>query len=341
MKTPIFQLFKGSTNPIGSMGPFFLGASLTDEVGLKNDQLTLTLNDNVRQLPLPKKDDLLIVRAGYKETGVRMMGAFKVQGWGTGWEGGGPEVMTMTARAVTFTGEVKAAGTKHFDETTLGDVLRDTAKAAGLSLAIDPDLASIEIPYALRWEASPIDFALRLASEYGAIVKPGGQKLSVIKRGSGKGAEGQQLPIIQVTRAGSSGWHIEGEPRPQQGEVAASYQDLRTGRRKIAKQGTGRQGPTHSLIHPRSSEGAAKAAAEAKKSELNMLSGSGFFVVEFDPSYSAGAKVVASGFGEGIDGTWPSERISTTWQKGSAVLSTIDVTAEPDGKGVQDGGGDE
>ncbi|PZP13286.1 MAG: hypothetical protein DI607_08685, partial [Sphingomonas hengshuiensis] len=83
MKTPVFQLFKGGTNLMGSMGPFFLAASLTDEVGLKNDQLNVTLNDEARHLQLPKKDDLLIVRSGYKETGVRMMGSFKVQGWGT------------------------------------------------------------------------------------------------------------------------------------------------------------------------------------------------------------------------------------------------------------------
>ncbi|MDQ0513245.1 hypothetical protein [Ancylobacter amanitiformis] len=335
MKTPVFQIYKAGVNLMGSMAPWFLGAGLVDEVGIKNDELTVTVNDEMRRLPLPRADDVIFPRAGYAETTVSGLGAYKVQRWATGWQPGGAEVMVMTARAVSYTGEVKAGGIKHYDDTTLGDILGDTAKAASLTLSIDPELADIAIDYALRWEASPIDFAVRLAGEYGGIVKPGGERLAVVQRGSGKSASGGPLPTINVTRFGSSGWHIEGEPRPQQGEIAAPWQDGGSGQRKVEKESTGRKGPVHSLIHARASRAAAKAAAAAKSRELNMMNASGFFIVEFDPSYSAGALVRATGFGEGVDGTWPSERISTEWSKSAPVLSTIDVTAKPEGEGVE------
>ncbi|WP_200837961.1 contractile injection system protein, VgrG/Pvc8 family, partial [Starkeya nomas] len=225
---------------------------------------------------------------------------------------------------------VKAGGTQHFDDMSLADILSDVARSAGLTLAIDPQLAEVRIPYSLRWEASPIDFASRLAAEHGGIVKPGGEKLSVVRRGAGTDASGADLPRIRVKRIGSGGWNIEGEPRPRFGEVGAAWQDPKTGRRQIAKQKAGQSGPVHNLIHPRATEAEAEAAAEARARELNTQTASGFFVTEFDPTFSAGAIVEASGFGEGVDGEWPSERISTSWEKGSPVLSTIDVTAKPD-----------
>ncbi|MFT0860608.1 phage late control D family protein [Ancylobacter sp. G4_0304] len=331
MRTPIFQLFKGGQNLMSSMAPYFLGASLTDEVGWKNDELAVTLNDYLRQLPLPKKDDLIFPYAGYAETGVFPLGAFKVQGWQTGWQPGAVEAMTMTARAATYTGPVKAGGAQHWDDTTLGAILSDTARAAGLTLAVDPALADITIPYALRWESSPIDFAMRLAAEYGGVGKPAGERLSVVRQGAGTDAKGASLPLIRVSRLGSGGWNIEGEPRPQQGTVAASWHDAGGGRRESAQQATGRRGPMHSVMHPRASQTEAAAAAAARARELNMLTGSGFFVTEFDPAFSAGAMVEASGFGDGVDGSWPSERISTEWRKGDAVMSTIDVTQKPEG----------
>ncbi|WP_024277978.1 contractile injection system protein, VgrG/Pvc8 family [Xanthobacter sp. 126] len=330
MTTPLFQLFKGGTDLMVAMAPFFISATYNDEAGHTNDTLEVVLADRARELPLPTEDDLLVAFGGYVGGKVAMLGAFKVQGWTGEWEPGNPETMTMQARAATFTGEIKAFGSKHWDDATLGSILQDTAKAAGLTLAIDPELASTEIPYALRWEASPIDFATRLADEHGGIVKAAGKRLAVVKKGSGKGADGAQLPVIRVTRSGSSGWSIEAEPRPRQGDVSASWIDPATGRRELETEKTGKKGPKHSLIHVRASRAEAKAAAKAKAAELNMLTGSGHFIVPFDPANVAGAFVQASGFGRGIDGQWSSESISTTWAKGKATLSTINVKAKPD-----------
>lgn len=330
MTKPVFRLFKGDNDLMAGLAPYFISATYNDEVGHTNDTLEVVLADRMRELPLPHEDDLLVAFGGYEGGKIAMLGAFKVQGWTGGWEPGGVETMMMKARAATFTGEIKAFGSKHWDETTLGKILQDTAKAAGLTLSIDPELASSQISYALRWEASPIDFALRLAEEHGGVVKAAGKRLAVVKKGSGKGADGAQLPIIRVTRSGCSGWSIESEPRPRQGEIAATWIDPATGKRQVETESTGKTGPKHSLIHVRASRAEAKAAAKAKAAELNMLTGSGHFTVPFDPANVAGAIVEASGFGAGIDGQWASESISTTWTKGKASLSTIDVKAKPD-----------
>ncbi|WP_159602037.1 hypothetical protein, partial [Starkeya nomas] len=145
MLTPIFQIYKGGENLMGSMASYFLGASLNDEVGLQNDELQVFANDDHRQLPLPREGDLLHPYAGYLETHVLPLGAFKVERWGTGWDGG-TEKMVMTARAVTYAGKVKAGGTQHFDDMSLADILSDVARSAGLTLAIDPQLAEVRIP---------------------------------------------------------------------------------------------------------------------------------------------------------------------------------------------------
>ena len=224
-------------------------------------------------------------------------------------------------------------GLKHWDDAKLGEVLEDTAKAAKLSLAIDPELAKVKLPFVLRWENSPIDFAHRIAAEAGGIVKPAGEKLVVTKRGSGKSASGSELPPILISRIGCSGWRIKGEPRPRHSSVVASWHDPKSGKRKSVRYSTGSKGPVHTLLHPRPSEDEAKRAAEARGRELNMLTGGGHFTMAYNPAWSAGAKVIASDFGDGIDGEWCSESISTTWAKGSPGLSTITVKAKPEGKG--------
>jgi hypothetical protein len=217
---------------------------------------------------------------------------------------------------------------------------RIVAEATALWLNTSP--VAIGLKGEGLWQAMPlpdgahIDFASRLAAEHGGIVKPGGERLAVVRRGAGTDAAGAELPRIRVTRMGSSGWNIEGEPRPRFGKVAAAWQDPASGRRKLAEKDAGSEGPTNNLIHPRATKAEAEAAAQARARELNTLTGAGFFVTEFDPTYSAGALVEASGFGEGIDGVWPSERISTSWEKGTPVLSTIDVTAKPEGGKTDD-----
>ena len=336
--TPVLKIMKGDTDLMKGMLPYFVSATFTDNAGETDDEFEIELEDGFRQIPIPQEDDLLIVFAGWRETGVPMIGAFKVNGWETGCEQG-PETIKITARAATMAGEFKAGGLKHWHDSTLGQILEDTAKAAKLSLVIDPELAKVKLPYALRWEASPIDFANRLAAEAGGIAKPGGQKLAVTKRGSGKGADGGELPPIKITRIGCSGWRIRGEPRPRHGKVEASYHDPKTGKRKSIRYSTGSKGPTHTLLHPRASEDEAKRAAEAHSRKLNMLTGGGHFIWPYEPSWSAGAKVIASGFGDGVDGTWLSESIATTWAKGQPVLSTITVKAPAEGKESGSGGG--
>jgi phage protein D len=111
--TPVFRLYKGSTDLMVGMAPYFISATYTDEAGVTNDALEVVLADAARRLPLPTEDDLLAAFGGYVPSPIAMLGTFKVQGWAADWQPGNPETLTMTARAATFTGEIKAFGSKH------------------------------------------------------------------------------------------------------------------------------------------------------------------------------------------------------------------------------------
>lgn len=327
---PVLQILKGGADLMPGLAPYFIRASISDSVGLENDTLEIELDDRGRQIPLPKEGDELTALAGYAETGVSAAGIYVVQGWQSGWQGG-PETMIMQARAASLATATKAGGRKHYDEQTLEQIFRDVANEMGLSLVMDAALSAVKLDWLARWEASPQDFATRLAEEHGAVAKPGGGKLSVAKRGSGKAASGEDLPVIHVQRRGSLGWSISGEPRPRVGKVVACWHDAKTGKSQTVDASTGKDGPTHTIIHPRASEEEAKAAAEAKARELTMLTGSGHFIETYDPIRSAGAKVVASGYGPGIDGTWVSETIETTFDKDGGAIQVINVKAPPGG----------
>lgn len=327
--TPIIQILKGGADLMPTMAPYFIRATLSDAVGTENDRLEVELDDAGGQIPLPLEDDELTVLAGQVETGVSVAGVFKVQGWRSGWSGGA-ETMTMTARAASLTQKGKAGGVKHWDQASLASIFGEIAGDLGLSAMVDPDIGSRVLDWAARWEASPMDFATRLAGEQGAAVKPAGGRLAVVKRGSGRDAGGAELPTILVMRAGSLGWDGSGEPRPRFSAVVASWHDPQDGKRKTISQATGKAGHAHVLIHGRPSEAEARQAAESRARELTMLTGSAEFTVVYDPANSAGAFVAASGFRTGIDGRWVSETIETTFDKKGGAISTIRCKVPPD-----------
>lgn len=326
---PIIQILKGGSDLMPGLAPYFIRATISDAVGVENDSLEIELDDAGGQIPLPQEDDELTVLAGFAETGVALAGIYKVQGWSAGGGGGGPETFTMTARAASLSQKAKAGGVKHWDDQSLQDIFSDIASDLGLKLAIDPDIASRVLPWLARWEASPIDFATRLAAEIGAAVKPAGGRLAVVKRGSGRDASGADLPVIRVTKLGSGGWQGQGEPRPRFSDVVSSYHDPKDGKRKTVRHATGKEGPVHSILHPRASEDEAKEAAKAKARDLTMQTGSVSFTEIYNPAYSAGAFVEAVGFRDGLAGRWVSETIETTFDKDGGAISVINCKAAP------------
>jgi len=337
-RRPILQAFRGGGSGanifLGPLGQRLISVSVTDKAGRESDTSKIILADPGRRLPRPAKGEIYTIFIGWADEGPVLQGPFAVQ---TCSHRGSPEDgerLTIDLRAADFVDKLKAFGRKHYDEdTTAGKLFGDLAKEAGLGVSIAPDLAGIKLGYRLRWDQSVIDFATEVAEEIGAVVKPAGGKLVVMKKGAGQSGGGLDLAPILIRKTKGYSWDISIEPRPVYGNVAAAWLDKKKGLRKLVKHPTGRQGPYHILPHAYRDEDDAKRAAEAAAYDLGNNEGSGTFESPGLPTARGGARAIATGYGDGIDGRWIAETVEHTVDKGGGFKTTVTVGSGKEAKG--------
>ncbi len=263
---------------MGRLKGLWLEVKVTDNAGQESDKATILCLGPPGRFGIPKRDEEFDIYMGWADEGLVHQGRFsfqKANARGAPEEG---DRISLDFKAADFVDDLKASGRQHYDEgTTFGEVLRKEAQRAGLSAVVDPALDTVKLGYRLRWDQSPIDFLNEVADELGATVKPAGGKLVAMKRGAGKTGTGRELAPVLIQRRRGFSYDIDIEPRPEAGSVAASWQDDKTGRRKLEKVRTGRDGPIVVLPHPFRSEIEAREAAQANAYERGHNSGSGYF----------------------------------------------------------------
>ncbi len=317
----------------GPVGQRLISVKVTDNKGRESDSATIVCADPGRQLARPRKGEKYSIYMGWADQGPVLMGIYQVET--TSHRGGSREVeaLTIELRAADFVDKLKGHARKHYDEdATAGDIFGDLAREAGLGLSISPELARIKVGYRMRWDQSVIDFGSELGAEIGAIVKPAGGSLVVMASGSGAAGSGQALPPIMISKRAGYGWEIEIDPRPVYGHVAAAWHDKAAGRRRMAKRATGRDGPYHVMQQIYRSEADAERAVDAEAYALGNNSGSGHFEMPGAPTARAEAHVIATGFGDGIDGRWVAESVEHECTKGRGFVTTVTVGSGEEAK---------
>ncbi len=292
-------------------------------------------------LQLPAKKDEYEIYMGWADEGLVLQGRFTVQKFSIQSEAETVPVLIIHLRAADYIDKLKADGSQDYSDPdfTFGDLMNDLASQAGVEATVDPDLAKVKIGYRLRFQQSPIDFAAEVAESIGGSVKPAAGKLIATKRGAGKSASGRNLDQIPIRYRRSMGFELEIEPRPQVGNVAAAWQDPASGRRKMVKESTGREGPIQILDHPYGSEEEAKEAAKAAAFEAGNATGTGYFDTYGRPKARAGAYCDVTEFPDVFNGVWQAKSVRKMISADDAFLTTINVSAGTEEKGKKKGKG--
>jgi hypothetical protein len=320
-------------NILPGLSGFWLSCKVTEQAGDESDEAEIICVGPPSKFGLPGRGEKFSILGGWEDEGPVMQGEFTVQKIVCGGDPEEGDRITIVLRAADYVDKLKAHVSKHYDDKTYGDIIEDVAKQAGLEAEVDDEVAKIKVPYRLRWNQSHIDFATELSEEVGAICKPAGGKLIAVKRGGGKSASGKNLTPIEIMRRKGFAYEVEIEPRPEVGDLAASWHDEKAGKRKVAKHKTGRKGPLHALPHPFRSEDEAKKAAESEAYEMGNDTGSGHFDSPGLPHAHAEAPVNVSGFGKPIDGRWKAETVEKVWESAGGFYTTVHVKAGDDEKG--------
>lgn len=337
-RRPVLQIVNSAGKDIlPGLAGLWLECTITDNAGSESDEAELTCVGPPSRFGLPTEATKYTILGGWADEGPVLQGVYTVQKINLRGSPDEGDRITVHLRAADYVDKLKAHGSRHYDEGTLGDLIRKVAKEAGLSASIAQEIASIKVPYQLRWQQSPIDFLTEIGERYGALIKPAGGRLVALKRGSGKSAGGQSLETITIKRRGRYSYDIETEPRPNVGHVGAAWRDPKSGKRKIEKAKTDRDGPIFMLQHLFKSQTEARAAAKAEAFERGNNSGTGHFDGPGLPRAKAEAPVVVSGFGWPIDGRWKAESVVKRWTALGGFETTVNVKAGSERKDKKTG----
>jgi phage protein D len=329
--TPEIEIKVDGKEVAGIFYSRLISATIRDEAGQSSDMCTIVLDDARNELAVPREKARIEISLGFRETGLVDRGTYELQN--VEFEGGDDgERLILQGKAADLRRKLKGSGRKAYENTTLGEVARDIARGQGMTALVDRDLDGIRIAFEPRIDQSDIDFLTRLGDEFGAVVKPAGDKLVVAKRGSRKTVSGLDLPLIVIRKDECISWQIAPDGRTAYGKVKAHWVDQKTGKRRFEAYETGLDGPDYILPEALPDQDRAMRAAEAEGMRLTSCTGNGSFRLYGRPDAQAEALVQAVGFRDGIAGLWRAEAVEDVFDE-DGYTTTVQVTALEKGGG--------
>lgn len=303
--------------------------TVTDESGFTSDSLELTLEDAdpLNPVAFPTTGAELEVWLGYDDNlqrmGVYIADEIEVSGW--------PGEMVIRGRAAPYEAskggksDLQTQKTRSWAKgTKLGDMVAKIAKEHGLQPAVSVSLKSVTLPHFDQTDESDVSFLVRVARKYDAMVKPGGGKLVMAKRGESKTAGGDDMPTISLAATHCSRWSMNQSTRDSEGTVVAYYHNRGEAKRKSVTVGSG--DPVRRLRNNFPDEASAKRAAQGELDKRGRRKNKLSLTMPGDPQLAAEARLQLSGFRQGVPTTWLVTRVQHQFAPG--VGYSCDVEAE-------------
>lgn len=341
--TPQFSITKDGEDITASFKDRIVSLRVESrEGGGDADTVSIGIDDRGWTIGLPsigENSTTLSVSMGYAETAMYDLGSFQVDEVALTFP---PKGLTLTGNSVSMNSNVKAPMIVSYDGQTLGQIVGQIATTAGVTAVVDPDLASIQIPY-LNQSSSSGHLLATLESRYDALAKFSDGKLSFTKRGTGLSASGQSIGSAAVTAEDLLSYDIKLSNRNSYSQVKAGWWDKDANQMQYVQSTVaGAAGSTVPFLikKPYIAQDEAQAAANAQMSVLNRKAKTGTITLaKGDPSLRGGQTITVTGTRDGVDGTYQIRTATHTLAKAGGLQSVLDVYDDggDDSGGATDG----
>lgn len=182
-KRAAFMVTVAGTNITTTLLPVLISLTVSDKVGTHSDTASLDVDDTEGRIVLPQIGAPVIVALGWEGEGVRVVFTGTVDEVRSSGSRGGGRTLQITAKGMDTTGKPKEGQQRHFDDSTIEDILAQAGRTAGVTeIEVDPSLASITRTYFEMRDESFIHMGERLAREIGGNFRIQGAKAIVSKR---------------------------------------------------------------------------------------------------------------------------------------------------------------
>lgn len=339
MKTPR-AVIKVNGQPVASIfNERLIGVTAVDKEGVTSDTISCDLNDGLPFAAIPRKGDTIEVELGYLETGVAYFGSYTADD---------PEIrclpygMTVNGKGANMRDGLKQRRARHWDQTTVKDIVSQIAVENGLTAAVDDEVGAYTYEWFGQEDESDLHVVERLARRHDALFSIKGGRLIFAKKGSGQSAGGQALTPVVASRDNI----VEGTCRTvfahrnKFRRVKARVQDRDRAELVEVEADSDAEGTAdYTLPEPFADEGEAQAAAKSKARNLKSETIRTSVTVFGDPAIRAGAPFRYSGVRPELDEI--EFIVETATHRLSKAGYTVDIEAKlkPEGGTAAAGGG--
>ena len=326
---PVCRIFANGADLAHILATRLQSVSVTDAAGLEADTLELVLADHDDQAPLqlPPTGAELEVWLGYEDTGTQRMGLFVVDELEAD---GFPERLTIRARAAPYEGSrggkvhLQTQKTRAWPKgTKLGDMVAKIAKEHGLQPAVSASLRGLALPQFDQVDESDLALLVRVAQRYDGVVKPGGGKLAVAKRGESKTASGLDLPTVTVRKQDCTRWAMNVSTRDSEGTVIAFYHNRGAAKREHVAVGQG--DPVRRLRNNYPDKDSAQRAADAELDKRGRRKNKLSLAMPGNTDLTAEAKLQVVGFRPYVPPLWVVTQVVHRYDPGAGYSCEVEA----------------
>ena len=310
-----------------ALQPLLTSLSVTDQAGTHGDSASIQLDDTGGKIALPRTGAKIKIALGWLGGGVREVFAGTVDEVRSSGSRGGGSLLSITAKGFDATGKAKEGQERHFDRKSVKDIITAAAKDAGITVDVDPEIASTIIEYIDMRGESLLHFGQRLARMVGASFRVQGEVAVIARRAS------DYTPSITAARGVNlHSWDIAPVVgRSIYGKAQARYFDRKTGKVEKVEVPTGLQSDAVFVRRELCEDkDAAERAAKADAAISKERTGEGSVTIEGAPEAIPDGLCVLSGARPGIDGSYRIKSVTHDVTRGGGFTTTLEL-AQPQG----------
>jgi uncharacterized protein len=322
-KRAAFMVTVAGTNITTTLMPVLISLTVSDKVGTHSDTASLEIDDTDGRIILPQIGATVVVALGWEGEGVRVVFTGTVDEVRSSCSRVSGRTLSITAKGMDTTGKPKEGQQRHFDDSTVEDILTRAGKTAGVTeVDIDPSLASISRKYFEMRDESFIHMGERLAREIGGNFRIQGTRAIMSKRGGTYTAA-----VIAAWGRNLHGWDISPAlGRGQYSQVRARWYDPKKAEWQETEEGTALAvDARHDHRYAKSDEGEATQQTASDRATSERDAGEGSVTIEGDTAAIPDGLCIVTGARPGVDGPWRIESVTHSYSRGGGFVTQLSL----------------
>lgn len=319
-----YQISVGGQDVSDRFRPLLIDLTVNDKAGTHADTASIKVDNTGGRVALPRIGDPVTITIGSSVYGSRLVFSGTVDEVAKQGSRSSGRTVTISAKSVDTVDKAKEPQQRHWDDTTVEDVLNQAGSHCGIAVECRDGLGSLPRKYVEMRDESFIGLGERIAREIGANFKINGDRATLTKRNAGltgsvTAAWGVNLHSYNVRpRLG----------RPQFNETRGRFYDPKAAEWKDkTKSASVKDGKaTISARFPLPDQDEADQKAEADKATTERDTGEGQVEIELQPfAEPDGVCVLATGETD-IDGPYRIEGVTHKISRGGGT-TTLELKA--------------